>query len=147
MKKILTIVLLSVSFLSADVYVGLGPAFSNGSDELLYWFSGGQYFHRGNFDTKLKVDFASDFQHFKEGTFLSGSLGMNYYFIKDFMLAGLDFGFGSDFEEFGFTGGVSFGVALAERTFLVEPSFQAVFREGVPFIAGLKIGMLFGKNE
>lgn len=147
MKKILTVVLLSASFLSADVYFGLGPAFSNGSDQVLYWFSGGQYFHRGSFDTKLKVDFASDFEHYQEGTFLAGSLGMNYYFIQDFMLAGADFGFGSDFDKFGFTGGLSFGVALAQRTFLVEPSVMAVFKKGVPFIAGLKIGMLFGKNE
>jgi hypothetical protein len=144
MKKIIAIVLFSAAFASADIYFGLGPAFSNNSDALQYWFSGGNYFHRGNFDTKLKVDCASDF---RDNVFLSGSLGLNYYFIKDFLLAGLDFGFGSDFDDFGFTGGISFGVALAERTFLIEPSFQAVFREGVPFIAGMKIGMLFGKGE
>jgi hypothetical protein len=144
MLKIICFICLSFSLLAADTYIGFGPAISSESTDMNYWFSAGRYFHRGSFDTKIKADFSSDF---KNNKFLSGSLGFNYYFISDMLLAGFDFGFGSDFDKFGFVGGVSAGLAVAERTFLIEPSLQVVLKEKMPFVVCLKVGMLFGKGE
>jgi hypothetical protein len=144
MKKMLFLTAFLVSIVMADNYLGFGPAMSSGSDNMNYWFCGGKYFHRGSFDTKVKLDCATDFQ---ESIFLAGTIGFNYYFIKDFLLAGFDFGFGSDFDDYGFIGGASLGIAVASRTFLIEPSIQTVLKEDFPFIAGLKVGILFGKDE
>lgn len=146
MEKSVFFLLLLSGLIWSDSYVGIGPAVRTGSNDLNYWFSAGRFFHRGTFDTKLCLDAATDFQ---KGVFLSGSLGFNYYFVKDFFLAGMNFGFGSNStdirNDYGFIAGLSTGIALAERTFLIEPSVQAVLKGDFPLSAGLKIGMLFGK--
>jgi hypothetical protein len=149
-KHAILLTVLLAALARPDTYLGFGPAYVSGTDEVNYWFCGAQYFHRQNLDTKIKFDCATNFV---SDVFLSGAIGLNYYFPGEMFLAGFDFGFGSDFNlgsefaPFGFTGGLSVGIALAQRTFMIEPSLLAMFKRGLPLVAGLKVGLIFGKNE
>lgn len=144
MKHALLLTVLLAALAWPDTYLGFGPAYVSDADEVNYWFCGAQIFHRQSLDTKIKFDCVTDFL---SKPFLSGSIGLNYNFPGELFFAGFDFGFGSNLDHVGFTGGLSAGLSLAQRTFLIEPSLLTGFTRDLPLIAGFKVGLIFGKNE